>query len=216
MTDVRTNSAGESSVPVIGIAGGIGSGKSAVARALGELGCGVIDADAIAREAMRRPDVIDTLRQWWGPRVLKPDGAVDRAVVGRIVFDAPDQRQRLEALIHPLVHAERHRLREAMRRDGAVRAIVEDAPLLYEAGIDRECDVVLFVDAPRALRLQRLQRSRGWDEAELARREKNQIALDIKRNRADHVLVNDAGEADLLDRVRRVLSEIFHPRATSR
>ncbi len=198
--------------PVIGLAGGIGSGKSAVASALAKLGCAVIDADLLSREALTRPQVIATLVQWWGPGVVRPDGTVDRAAVGRIVFDDPAARRRLEALIHPLVHAERARLRRRYAAsDSDFVAIVEDAPLLYEAGIDRECDAVVFVEAPRDVRLSRLRRTRGWDEAELARREKNQLALDIKRERADHVVVNDAGEAELLDRVRRVLSEILHP-----
>lgn len=195
--------------PVIGLTGGIGSGKSTVARMLERLGCGVLDADRYAREALSDPQVVATLRHWWGQAVVNNAGQVDRAAIGRLVFDEPVQRQRLEGLIHPIVHARRKARRAELAADPAIVAIVEDAPLLIEAGIDRECDVLLFVDAPRAQRLARVAAGRGWDETELNRREANQLPLDNKRRRADYVVVNDAGEAELMARVRHVLSEIL-------
>ncbi len=195
---------------VIGLAGGIGSGKSLVARQMASLGCGVIDSDALARQALEEPEVIRTLVSWWGPQVLTPEGRIDRQAVGRIVFADAAERQRLEGLVHPRVHAGRARLREQYERDPSIRAIVEDAPLLYEVGLDEACDVVIFVAASRETRLERVKRSRGWSESELQRRESQQLPLDFKASRADYVLDNDGNELEINSHVRRVLSEIFH------
>src|SRR5687768_9172845 len=95
--------------PVIGIVGGIGSGKSHVARLFGELGCLVIDSDAQVREAYRDPAVLGTIREWWGDAVFRPDGSLDRSAVAARVFADPSERRRLEGLVHPLVHAARER-----------------------------------------------------------------------------------------------------------
>lgn len=174
---------------VIGIAGGIGSGKSAVARAFGRAGCAVIDSDAEAKAALDRPDVQRTLTQWWGPSVLGRDASgsarVDRAAVGRIVFADPAQRARLEGLIHPLIR----RSRDAARREAlaaGARAIIYDAPLLFEAGIDKVCDAVVWVECPRQERLRRVAATRGWDEAELQRREDAQWPVERKRALCSH------------------------------
>ena len=193
-------------VPVIGLAGGIGAGKSAVARAMVELGCVVSDSDTLARAALERDDVRAQLVSWWGDGVFGADGAVDRGAVARIVFGDDAQRLRLETLVHPLVRVSRG---EAIARAEAAgaRAFVIDAPLLFEAGLDAECDVVVFVEAPRAVRLARVRQHRGWDEAELARRESAQLGNDEKRRRADVVVANGE-DAGLASRVGAVLDRI--------
>lgn len=200
----------EDAIPTIGLMGAPGSGKSLVARQMASLGCVVIDSDALARQALKDPDVIRRLDDLWGAKVLTPQGQVDRSALATIVFDDPEQLRRLEALIHPIVHAGRAELRrQALNRPG-IRAIVEDSPLLLETGIDKECNVLVFVDAPLALRQQRVARDRGWTPDELAQREKYQTPLDTKRQRADYVISNDAGEAHCLEQTRRVLSRITH------
>ncbi|MCC7407531.1 MAG: dephospho-CoA kinase [Phycisphaeraceae bacterium] len=196
--------------PILGLTGGIGSGKSLVARQFASLGCAVIDADELAREALDSSAVQEQLRQWWGPEVIGEDGRVNRRVVAQKVFNNPQELARLEGLVHPRVHAGRERLRGQYQADPAVVAIVEDCPLLLEKGIDAGCDVVVFVDAPKPLRLARVAASRGWSEAELDRREKNQWPLDKKVQRADYVIKNDAGEQECLTQTRRVLSQILH------
>lgn len=196
--------------PVIGLAGGIGSGKSTAARLFAAAGCAVIDADALAKAALDEPAVRDQLVAWWGEAVLdQATGRVDRRAVSRQVFDRPDELARLESLIHPRVHAERHRLREQFQHDARFSAIVEDCPLLFEKGLAAECDVTVFVDADRAVRLARLQRDRGWTAAELDRREKNQWRLDKKAELADYCLENNAGEPELALHVGRVFSQIL-------
>ena len=190
---------------VIGLVGGIGSGKSEVARVLADEGCVVIDSDAEARRLIQSTSVRDTLVSWWGDEILAEDGTVDRKKVAQIVFSDPEERKRLEGLLHPLIHEARQR---KIRENADAPAIVIDAPLLYEAGVDRECDAVIFVDAPREARLARVREHRGWDEDELARREASQMTIEEKRRRADVVIRNDASLEELRRRVRRVFSDL--------
>jgi dephospho-CoA kinase len=193
---------------VIGLAGGIGSGKSQVARMLADLGCVVIDSDAAARAALERDDVRDTLRQWWGDQVFDPSGRVDRGAVASIVFSDPEERRRLEALIHPLVKASRSEVIARAQAVG-VPAVVIDAPLLFEAGVNRECDAVIFVEAPETLRVERVRAARGWDDTELRRRESAQIPINRKREMSDHVINNTGDLASLRERVKAVLGQVL-------
>lgn len=199
----------EASQPVvIGLAGGVGAGKSEVARAFARLGCVVADSDKAAREALDRPEVKSRLVEWWGEQILGADGRVDRKRVASIVFGDPGERRRLESLVHPIVRQGRAELLAAASAAGAP-AVIVDAPLLFEAGLDAECDAVVFVHAPRGVRLERVRVSRGWDEAELERREKVQLPLDEKRKRSDHEIVNDAGADRLTAEARRILDQIL-------
>jgi len=193
--------------PVIGLAGGIGSGKSTVADELERLGCVVSRSDELGRAALRDPEIRGRLVHWWGKDILDESGEVDRGKVAAIVFDDQRERERLEALVHPWIEARRQACFERAPADAA--ALVIDAPLLFEAGLDRVCDVVLFVDAERSVRLRRVAESRGWGEAELTRREESQMPLDAKRSRADYVVQNDGAREELVERVRRILNEII-------
>lgn len=221
----------EPAKPVIGLIGGIGSGKSLVARQFAQLGCGIIDADQLARDAYLDPAVRQQILQWWGKAVIKNGGdalgeegvaagsvsgsdshagaELDRRKIAGIVFADPAEKARLEGLIHPRVFDARQVLHKRYQADPKVVAIVEDCPLLLEVGLDEQCDALVFVDAPHDQRLARVSATRGWDAAELDRREKNQIGLDKKADRADYVLKNDAGEAECFAHVRRVLSQIL-------
>jgi len=192
---------------VVGLVGGIGAGKSAVARAMGELGFVVIDSDREAKAALDRPEVRDELVRWWGKGVLGAEGRVDRKVVAGIVFADAAERRRLEALVHPLVKATRAELVRRAAAEGKPGVVV-DAPLLIEAGSDAECDAVVFVDAPRERRLERVRATRGWDEAELTRREAAQLPLEAKRARADAVVLNDADPATLRRRVEALVEDL--------
>lgn len=196
-------------LPIIGLLGAPGSGKSAVARLLRELGCGVIDADQLARQALERQEVKESLRAWWGPEVLDAAGRVDRAAVGRLVFDRPAELKRLEMLTHPIVNRHRQEARHAFFAQAGIRAIVEDCPLLLEAGLDGDCDALVYVDADQKTREDRVRATRGWEPAELARRESRQWPLDIKRQAADYVVRNTAGLDDLKLQVDSVLRQIL-------
>lgn len=192
--------------PIIGIAGGIGSGKSFVAGVFGELGCLVIGSDDLAHAAYADPAVRQTVRQWWGDGVIAPDGGVDRRAIGRIVFGNSAERQRLEALLHPIVDRIRHD-RMTAAPPGVV-AHVWDSPLLFETGLNARCDATVFVHAEPAVRLNRVA-ARGWDAAELNRREKSQWPLDKKRDLSDYVLDNTADAAQTREHVSRLLSRIL-------
>jgi len=194
-------------VPVIGMVGGVGSGKSAVAAAFAKLGCLVSDSDKAVREVLQRPEVVDTLVGWWGEGILDAEKKVDRKKVADLVFKEPFERRRLEALIHPKVRESREALIARARAVGAPGVIV-DAPLLFEAGVDAECDSVVFVEATREVRLGRVRDRRGWDEGELDRREQAQMPLDEKRRRSDHVVVNNGTLEELESRVPKVLGAI--------
>lgn len=194
--------------PIIGILGGIGSGKSFIAKCFGELGACVIDADALVHQAYVRDEVKQTLRQWWGDGVFHADGTVNRRAIAGKVFRNDDERRRLERLVHPLVFAERDRVMTERSVDPVVTAFVWDTPLLVETGGHVRCDALVFVDVPRDVRLARVA-GRGWDEAELARREKFQLPLDKKRLLADYVISNAVETAAACEQVRRVLSLIL-------
>jgi dephospho-CoA kinase len=195
--------------PVIGIAGGIGSGKSFVAKLFGEAGCAVIDSDAQVKAAYWEPAVKRTLRAWWGGEVFKPDGEINRSEIARRIFADDAERRRLEGLIHPLVAEARDRQMTAAANDPQVVAYVWDTPLLFETGLNEKCDAVVFVDAPEEQRVRRVAATRGWDEAELLRRQKLQWPLDRKGQISDYVLTNTADADYARGQVREVLSRIL-------
>jgi dephospho-CoA kinase len=195
--------------PIIGIAGGIGSGKSSVAKIFGEEKCLVIDSDAAVSEAYKRPEVLEPVKQWWGPGVLQPDGQINRAKIAELVFSDPEQRKKLEALIHPLVHKARETLMAENAEDAQIPAFVWDTPLLFEAGLNWQCDAVVFVESPLELRQERLARNRGWKPGQLIQRENLQWPLDKKREISDYVVVNTADAEYARGQVRQVLSRIL-------
>ncbi len=194
-------------LPVIGLAGGIGAGKSTIAHAFARHGCFAIDSDARAKAALDRPEVSRQLVEWWGSSVLLPDGRVDRSKIAAIIFADPEQRRKLEQIVHPIVREDRAAMiREAVA--AGARAVIVDAPLLFEAGVDAECDTVVFVDAPREQRLERVRKHRQWDEQELARREASQLSVEEKRRRSGHVVDNSGKLGGVDEQVGRVLTLI--------
>lgn len=193
---------------VLGLAGGIGAGKSYVAAAFGRMGFEVCDSDAQARSQLEEPQVRAALVARWGAGVLGSDGRIDRGAVASIVFARPEERAWLEGVVHPRLKAGRAERIAAARRDGRPGVVI-DAPLLFEAGVDQECDAVVWVEAPAAERLRRV-RARGWDEAELARREAAQWPLEEKRARCAYTVVNADGRADVDEQVRSVSQQVIN------
>jgi dephospho-CoA kinase len=169
----------------------IGSGKSVVADALRTFGGYVIAADQLGHEALRQSDVKAKAVARWGETVLDAQGNPDRKKIGAIVFADADELRTLESWVFP--HIEQKILQEitVARGHSDVKFIVLDAAIMLETGWHRHCDKILFVDAPRDLRLARLKEKRGWDDAEVKRREGMQLPLDDKKVHADFILVND-------------------------
>lgn len=194
---------------MIGITGGIGAGKSAVAGVLASLGTIVIDSDKLAHDELKSPEVIDAIRARWGAKVFDRQGAIERKALAAIVFSDPAELQWLESLLYPRINLRRRTIVDGLKGRPDVRAVVLDAPKLYEAGVHHECDAVLFVDADEAQRRQRVLKTRGWDAAELARREKMQIPLDKKKAMADYVVVNNhPGLDSLTPELQRILDKV--------
>lgn len=191
---------------MIGLVGGVGSGKSFVAAILKEQGCVVSDSDRMARRSFEAPEVRSQLQTWWGPGILNEDGQIDRAAVAAVVFRDPVERRRLEALIHPMVEAARRSLFRAA--PSGTRALVIDAPLLLEVGLAGECSQIWFVDAPETVRRTRVMADRGWSADELDRREAAQWSLDRKRAASHHVIRNDGDPASLREQVLQALGNL--------
>lgn len=200
---------------VIGLTGGIGCGKSEVGRILADLGCVVTCSDEDVREVLANDDSIrETLVKWWGNSILDVEGGINRRAVAQIVFSSAMERNRLEALIHPLIEVRRRKnwadaLQVATQRGTKISAFVIDAPLLLEVGLDAECDAIVFVDASLETRSQRVRIGRGWDAEELKIREKAQSGLETKRSRSDYVIRNDGSLDDLRKNAKRVLDMIL-------
>jgi dephospho-CoA kinase len=181
---------------VVGVTGGIGAGKSTVARLLGRRGARVIDADAVVRELYGPGNLADAIAERFGPGVLAADGAVDRTALGALVFDDADARRDLEDLVHPAIREEINGRLSAWRGEGFDGIAVVDAALLVEAAGAYPLDVLVVVAASEPVRLERLER-RGTPVAEARRRIAAQIG-DAERNAAaDRVLRNDGTPEDL-------------------
>jgi dephospho-CoA kinase len=179
-------------IPVLGIIGGIGSGKSAVADVLQKLGGHLIAADQLGHDALVQPDIKTKLVERWGRSILNDQEIPDRKAIGRIVFSNKEELRVLESLVFPYI--EKRIIEEIAhaRSRPDVKWIILDAAIMVETGWHKHCDKILFVDSPRELRLARLKEKRGWDEKELARRECMQMPLEEKKSYADTIIVNDA------------------------
>jgi dephospho-CoA kinase len=191
---------------VIGILGGVASGKSLVSGELARLGAGVLDADRAGHEVLRMPAIAAAARRRWGEEIFAADGQIDRKRLAGIVFSPPPegsrQRKYLEELTHPEIGRLLGQQARRMSESGTVAAIL-DAPLLLEAGWDKFCGRLIYVDAPRELRLQRAL-ARGWSEKEFAVRESVQEDLESKRGRADAVVDNSGSPEQTRDQVQRL------------
>ena len=194
--------------PIIGLCGGVGSGKSRVAAEFERLGCLVIDSDAQNSEVLQQPEVVEQLRAWWGDSVIGPDGGPDRRRIAEIVFVDGEAKRQLERLVHPLIAQRRAAMIRAVEGNPAVTAIVIDSPLLLESNLDRECDTIVFVNTNETERLRRLRADRGWTAEELKRREGWQIPLAEKRSRAEFVVENDGPAEQLHPQVADILKTI--------
>lgn len=191
-------------VLVVGLTGGIGSGKSSVARALAAHGAVVIDADALARELVEPGTPgFEAVVSRFGPSVVRPDGRLDRPALARLVFGDEAARADLNGIVHPLVASETQRL-VASAPAGSV--VVMDVPLLVEAARGGY-DLVVVVEAPEEVRLERLTR-RGMDPADARRRMAAQASDSERRKVADVVLDNSGTSADLDRQVERLWREL--------
>ncbi|MCS6864576.1 MAG: dephospho-CoA kinase [Gemmataceae bacterium] len=192
--------------PVIGLVGAIGAGKSTVARCFANRGAWVIDADALGHDALRQPEIVAALVQRWGEKIQKADGSLDRRAIARIVFADPQERNVLETIVFPYITAQMQKQIAAAQMNPQVPLIVLDAAVLLEAGWQPAIDRLVFVDAPRPLRLARLAARSGWNERDLAAREAAQWPIERKKALADAIIMNDASLPELQARVDELLA----------
>jgi dephospho-CoA kinase len=176
---------------VIGIMGGVASGKSTVAEMLGSLGARVIDADKMAHELLEEPGIREKVLQRWGKRILGKEGEIDREKLASIVFSNGKALKELTSILHPPIL-------ESIRREverGDSRPLVLDAALLLETGLDEVCDLLVFVEAGPEVKEERAC-LRGWSRGEVQRREGFQSSESRKKERAHFVVNNNSSKEE--------------------
>ena len=187
----------------VGLTGGVASGKSTVSGMLEELGAVVVDSDVIAREVVApgTPGLSAVVGEF-GPQVLADDGSLDRPGVGRLVFGDDEARRRLERIVHPLVRA---RAAEVESGAPAGALVVHDIPLLVETGQGDRFEVVVVVDVPEEVQVERMVADRDWTPEDARSRIDAQAARDERLAVATHVLDNTGSREDL----RRAVEELY-------
>ncbi len=183
---------------VIGLTGGIASGKSFVAECFAELGCEIVDADVIGHEVLKQPETIQRIQEAFGDKAVV-DGEVDRRALATIVFPKDSQSpseelKLLESITHPEIGKWMELRFLEIEQSKSAQAVILDAPVMFKAQWDRFCDHIVFVHADLKIRQQRAN-LRGWPEGELQRRERQQLPLEHKRSRATDVIDN-SGSAE--------------------
>jgi dephospho-CoA kinase len=191
----------------VGLTGGIGAGKSTVAKMLAAHGAVVVDSDVIAREVVSAgtPGLVEIVDAF-GSGVLRADGTLNREGLGRIVFNDADALRRLEQITHPRIQAESARLIDEAEAAGRP-VLIHDIPLLVESGVAGTFDAVIVVEAPDELRLARLEQ-RGLPREQALERMKAQATNEERRAAATYLIINDASEAQLSARVDEVWSAL--------
>jgi dephospho-CoA kinase len=192
--------------PVIGLLGGIASGKSTAAREFEKLGCAVIDADKIAHHCLNQPEIIEKLIQVFGKNITHPDGKINRSELASRVFDNGDTVKKINEIIHPAVMKKVQTALTQMLIDTRFKAIVLDIPLLLEVDWQGKCDTLIFVDCDEQIRTQRAIKSRNIAEKQLKLREKCQFSLDKKKAQADNIIENNSEVSHLARQVAEVFS----------
>jgi dephospho-CoA kinase len=195
--------------PIIGILGGVGSGKSTVAAEFAKLGCAVIDADKIAHELLDKPSVKKKVVSFFGYVVLNRGGKIDHRKLADIVFADGDKLAALNKIIHPLVLKWAKELIKQAKRQNQVKAIVLDMPLLVEVGWAKRCDKLIFVECKQRIRAKRAKKMGILNENKLKIRENFQISLDKKESIADNIIDNNSGFSALAGQVTDIFSCIM-------
>jgi len=195
--------------PVIGIVGGIGSGKSTVAAEFAKLGCKIIDADKIAHELLERNPVKEKIVASFGQAVLDSAGKIDHSKLADIAFSDADKLSALNKIIHPFVLKRAQELINQYNCQNQVKAIVLDMPLLMEVGWVKRCNKLIFIDCRPQLRTDRAKKMGIFNENQQKIRENFQISLDNKANTADNIIDNNSGFSELTEQVADIFSCIM-------
>jgi dephospho-CoA kinase len=192
---------------VIGLTGGIASGKSTVSKMIQDFGIPVIDADVYAKEVVEPgEEAYRKIVSHFGERILHSDGTVDRKQLGSIIFNDENERKVLNGIVHPAVRNRMDGEKARYRGEGR-EAVVLDIPLLYESGLTETVNKILLVYVKEAVQLKRLRERDGSKEDEALSRIRSQIPLEKKKKMADAVIDNNGVLADTRSQLTEVLRE---------
>lgn len=194
---------------VIGLTGGIGTGKSTASQYLQKLGFTIIDADRISREVVEpgKP-LLAELKTAFGPEIILPEGALDRKALGSIVFSQEEKRLQLERIMHgEILRTIRDRVKEA-RQSGRYRAAFIDAPLLFETGLDGDCEIVWLITADDRVRIKRVMVRDGLTAEEVQARIDRQMSEEGKRRRADFIVDNSGAQSELYEALDALVAKL--------
>ena len=194
---------------LVGVTGGIGAGKSSLARLLQEKGAALVDADRIGHEVIERPPVCRALRAAFGDEVVGADGRIDRGELGRRAFASDDGRRRLNRIVHPPLLAELWRQVESAAGPGGEGVVVVDAALIIECGLADRCDAIVLVQAAEDRRIERVTRARRLSPAEIRQRMVSQMPDPDKATRADFVVENNGDLRDLAAAADRIWPQLL-------
>ena len=194
--------------PLVGIIGGIASGKSTVAAEFEKLGCAVIDADEIAHGLLEEPPVRDEVVRLFGPEILSASGEIDRASLARLAFASAESLGALNDVIHPRVLQRTTALIGRYNADRRYKAVVLDMPLLLEVGWADRCDRLVLVDCHWRRRVERARHKGLTSEREIKIRENFQISLDRKKKLADNTIDNNSDFSTLVRQIKNIFSDI--------
>ena len=194
--------------PIIGILGGICSGKSTVSAEFARLGCAVIDADKIAKGLLDEPEIQPQILKRFGKDLVSSDGKIDRGKLAEAAFSDQQNIDELTKIIHPPVLEKTKNMIGAYKKDDSFAAIILDIPLLAEVGWEKNCDKLVFVDCSPQIRLERAKK-RGLGEKELKIRENFQISLDKKRQMSDYIVHNNSDLSELALQVSSIFNSIM-------
>jgi dephospho-CoA kinase len=194
--------------PIIGILGGIGSGKSTVAAEFVKLGCGLIDADKIAHELLEEKSVKEKIINHFGEVILDSCEKISHKELADIVFNDSQKLSILNGIIHPLVFKKTEELIAKFNQQSQIKAIVLDMPLLLEVGWEKRCDRLIFVDCDEKIRAERAKKM-NFKKNQLKIRENFQISLDKKASIADNTVVTNSGFCTLVKQVADIFSYIM-------
>lgn len=182
---------------IVGLTGGIASGKSTVAGFFSSAGAHIVDADQIAREAVAPgAPAFNAVVSLFGSTILGPDGGIDRKRLGDIIFNDPQKKARLEAVVHPRVRQRAAEITSRIIAQDSEAVIVQEVPLLFEVGMQNDLAEVIVVYVPESVQLERLMRRDGIDKKAALARIRSQMAIDEKRKRATIVIDNTSRVAD--------------------
>ncbi len=188
-------------IKVIGITGGIASGKSTIAEMLESLGAALIDADKICHELINTKDIVHEITNRWGEHLQDNHGNIRRDVLAKIVFSDKKEVSALNSIIHPKAIGEIKSKITELRAKAATTAIVLDAALLVESNLIDVCDIVLFVNTEKNICENRIEGTRKWPSDEISKREKFQNPLSQKREISDVIINNSNSKNDTINQV---------------